>query len=442
MPRQRLPTTPPDRSVLNPCSRPSDSTSLASTRPCSTTSGSDFSSRPCERKSNDDVSGPCHRCRRIHRLAPRRPAGRTAATPHPRRVPARAVRCSPERYVGLVVVGVRARQVAAPTGPWSPDVLHTLLRDASPSADERWRRWCADLLLADRLGPAELSEWWKVITEFDEVLGGYAEQPLDVPEGSVVVAGSGKEQFKTFNVSTAAAVLAAASGTSVVKGISRSVSAVSGAADILDVLDIRAVDRPEAIPEMLARFGIAFVSYPLFCPRYAARYDGVFGALNPASFFMPIATICVHARGYVLGLAHRDVTLAAAALLRIRPDLTTGVVASTELSPGEMIDEDGDVGTRRLARLADGLITCGIRQGQDPAQSWRHAVAHRPTHRGNAALVVSALKPGDDTPVTALVELNAALVVAASGTDIDEAVDLVRHARQAGHAIRLLSTLT
>lgn len=337
---------------------------------------------------------------------------------------------------------MKARQVTAPTGPWSPDFLHTLLRDTSPSADERWRRWCADLLVKDRLGPAELSEWWAVITDFDRVLGGYAAQPLDVPEGSVVVAGSGKEQFKTFNVSTAAAILAAASGTAVVKGISRSVSAVSGAADILDVLDIRAVDRLDAIPEMLARFGIAFVSYPLFCPRYAARYDGVFGALNPASFFMPIATICVRASGYVLGLAHRDVTLAAAALRRIRPDLTTGVVASTELSPGEMIDEHSDIGTRRLARLDNGFITCGIQQGQEPAQSWRQAVAHRPTHHGNAALVASALTPGDDTPATALVELNAALVVAASGMDIDEAVNLVRHARRSGHAMRLLSTLS
>ncbi|WP_155255708.1 hypothetical protein [Salinispora fenicalii] len=56
--------------------------------------------------------------------------------------------------------------------------------------------------------------------------------------------------------------------------------------------------------------------------------------------------------------------------------------------------------------------------------------------------MASALTPGDDTPTTALVELNAALVVAASGMDIDEAVNLVRHARRSGHAMRLLSTLS
>ncbi|MFY1700710.1 hypothetical protein ACN28G_03000 [Micromonospora sp. WMMA1923] len=281
-----------------------------------------------------------------------------------------------------------------------------------------------------------------MVTEFDEVLGDYTEQPLDVRPGSVVVAGSGKENFKTFNVSTAAGILAAAAGTPVVKGISRSVSAVSGAADVLDVLGIRAVERTEAIPEMLDRFGIAFVSYHLFCPRYAARYDGVFDALNPASFFMPVATICVRASGYVLGLAHRRVALSAEALRMIRPDLTTGVVASSELSPGEMIDESCAAGTRRLARVADGIVTYGINRGVEPARSWRQAVAHRPTHRGNAALVASALKPGDDTPVTAMVELNAALVVGAGGTDIDEAVDRVRHARRSGHAMRLLNSLT
>ncbi|WFF08882.1 hypothetical protein O7622_10155 [Micromonospora sp. WMMD1076] len=281
-----------------------------------------------------------------------------------------------------------------------------------------------------------------MITEFDEVLEGYVEQPLEVPDGSVVVAGSGKEQFKTFNVSTAAAILAAAAGTPVVKGVSRSVSAISGAADILDVLAIGAVGRPEAISDILDRQGIAFVPYPAFCPRYAARYDDVFDALNPASFFMPVATICVRARGYVLGLAHRDVTLAAATLRRIRPELTTGVVAATELSVGEMIDEHGDVGTRRLARVANGFITCGIHKGDDPTRSWRQAVAHRPTHRGNAALVASALSPGEDTPATALVELNAALVVGASGTDIDVALASVRHSRRSGRALRLLNTLT
>ncbi|WP_189169556.1 hypothetical protein [Pilimelia anulata] len=300
------------------------------------------------------------------------------------------------------------------------------------------------MLRTDRLGPRTLHDWWRVITEFDPVLATCAARLIHVPDSTVVVAGSGKEQFKTFNVSTAAAILAAAAGAPVVKGISRSVSAVSGATDILESLGIRPVPDPATIPQALDRYGIAFVPYPQFCPSYAARYDGVFDVLNPASFFMPVATMCVRARGYVLGLAHNDVTLAAAALRRIRPDLDTGLVVSTELSPGETIDEYGDVGVLRLARQVAGVITSDLRRGAPPTASWRRAVAHRSTHGANATLVAHALAAGPDTPTTRLVEANAALVVEASGAYWGpfEAAGRVRDARRSGRAMRLLTTLT
>lgn len=108
-----------------------------------------------------------------------------------------------------------------------------------------------------------------------------------MPDGTVIVAGSGKESFKTFNVSTAASILAAAAGAKVVKGVSRSVSAVSGAADVLDALGVVATGRPEHVAELTEQVGIAFVSYAAFCPSYAGRYDGVFRDLSPFSFFMP-----------------------------------------------------------------------------------------------------------------------------------------------------------
>ncbi|WP_433827731.1 hypothetical protein ACQP2E_37855 [Actinoplanes sp. CA-015351] len=326
---------------------------------------------------------------------------------------------------------------------WSAAALQALLRDPSPLADDRWRRWCAELLRTDRLGPQELLEWWRAAAEFDPILAEYGGRLIPVPERTVVVAGSGKEQFKTFNISTAAAILAAATGVSVVKGVSRSVSAVSGASDILDVLGIKPVLNPEAIPQSLERHGIAFVSYPQFCPRYAARYDGVFATLNPASFFMPIAALGVEACGYLFGLAHSDVTLAAATLRQIRPDLTSGVVVSTELTVGETVDEYADVGVARLARLTDGVITGGLRRGAKSTSSWRRAVAHRPTHGGNAALVVEALTAHADTPATRLVEMNAALVLSVSnvGQGLNDATNQVRCARRAGRAESLLASL-
>ncbi|WP_322769436.1 hypothetical protein [Frankia sp. Cr1] len=343
---------------------------------------------------------------------------------------------------------IKSADVIAPSPDVAPghprELLRSFLRDRSAASDERWRRWCADLVKGGRLRPTDLSDWWTAINEFDPVLAQYAAEPVTVPDTTVVVAGSGKEQFKTFNVSTAAAILAAAAGTPVVKGISRSVSAVSGAADILDILGVTPVARPAAIQQALQRRNIAFVAYPVFCPHYAARYDGVFDSISPASFFMPVATVCVRASGFVLGLAHADVALAALALRMIRPDIATGVVVSTDLSHGETVDEYSDVGTVRLARVAAGALDSTTHTNPEPARHWRRAVAHQPTHRGNAALVADALTATGDTPCTRLVELNASLIVGttATGCRPDEGIARVHHARRSGRAMRLLTELS
>ncbi|WP_405103080.1 hypothetical protein [Micromonospora sp. NBC_01412] len=324
---------------------------------------------------------------------------------------------------------------------FSQNTLRDFLHDRSPTSDERWRRWCTGLIHDGHLSVSDLLGWWTEVVEFDPALRRHIARPVAVPDGTVVVAGSGKEQFKTFNVSTAASILAAAAGTFVVKGISRSVSAISGAADILDVLRIRPAVDLASIPDALQQHNIAFVPYPLFCPHYAARYDGVFDAINPASFFMPVATLCVRASRFLFGLAHTDVELSARALRGIRPDIAAGTVVSTNLSDGETVDEYCGVGTAHLAHATPELVNATTRASRAPTVGWRSAVAHRSTHAGNAALATEALAPGGDSPITRLVELNAALIVD-SGAPAEDSIHRVEHARRSGEAIRLLEALS
>ena len=70
----------------------------------------------------------------------------------------------------------------------------------------------------DRLSVALLTSLWEEVIDFDPILAGHIVSPTAVPDRTVIVAGSGKETFKTFNVSTAASLLAASAGTTVVKG--------------------------------------------------------------------------------------------------------------------------------------------------------------------------------------------------------------------------------
>lgn len=317
--------------------------------------------------------------------------------------------------------------------------LRAALRARGAEADGRWRAWAAQLM-RQPLTPELLTQIWSEILDFDDQLARYIADPVATPQGTVLVAGSGKEDFKTFNVSTASAILAAAAGVPVLKGVSRSVSAVSGAADVLECLGIASITAPNAIPQALEDHGVAFVSYDAFCPRYATRYDGVFACLSPLSFFMPIAVLAARACGYAYGLAHREVDLAVLALHAIRPELERGVVVATELRRGEFIDEHAAYGQRHTARLHDTQVRLSHSDSPPPDPSWRTAVSHGASHCANAAALRASLAPEGDTPLTQMVELNAALIASAASGHQD-APRAVHEARISGRAEQLLTTL-
>jgi anthranilate phosphoribosyltransferase len=322
--------------------------------------------------------------------------------------------------------------------------LRTLLRGDGRTVDERWRAWARELINMYELSPHLISGLWQEVLDFDRMLASYVAEPVPLDFPAVIVAGSGKETFKTFNVSTAASILAAASGAYVVKGVSRSVSAVSGSADVLDVLGLPISDMPGTVPQTLERDRIAFISYSAFCPTYAGRYDGVFPFLSPFSFFMPVAVLGVSASSFVYGIAHTNVSLAAEAIRMVRPDFQRGIVVATELSQQEMMDEQASYGISYTAVL-DGTHPRVFRGAHPPApESWRAAVAHRSSHQDNAALLTSSLAPDGCAACAELVDRNAALILASSQWGkIDEvsALARVRNVRLAGGAVRLLTEL-
>ena len=72
--------------------------------------------------------------------------------------------------------------------------------------------------------------------------------------------------LSTFNISTATAILAAAAGIPVAKHGSRSISSLSGSADVLEALGVNINLTPQAAAKMIEDIGIAFLYAPLFHP--------------------------------------------------------------------------------------------------------------------------------------------------------------------------------
>lgn len=72
--------------------------------------------------------------------------------------------------------------------------------------------------------------------------------------------------LSTFNISTATAIIAAAAGIPVAKHGSRSISSLSGSADVLEALGVNINLTPHEAEKLIEDIGIAFLYAPLFHP--------------------------------------------------------------------------------------------------------------------------------------------------------------------------------
>ncbi|HEY8486537.1 MAG TPA: anthranilate phosphoribosyltransferase, partial [Limnochordales bacterium] len=150
--------------------------------------------------------------------------------------------------------------------------------------------------------------------------------------------GPGGDRSFTINISTAAAIIAAAAGIPVAKHGNRSVSSRSGSADVLEALGVPLALTPEQAARCLERAGIAFLFAPAFHP--AMRHaQGPRRELEIRTIFNLLGPLANPAGAPVqlLGVYHPSaVDLVAEALLRLgtqRALVVCGREGLDELSP-------------------------------------------------------------------------------------------------------------
>jgi anthranilate phosphoribosyltransferase len=136
------------------------------------------------------------------------------------------------------------------------DAMGVVMRgDATPAQIAAW-------LVALRLKGETPDE----ITGFARAMRAAMVKLDNVPDGAVDTCGTGGDGLSTFNISTAAALIVAASGVPVAKHGNRAVSSQSGSADVLGVLGFDIDPGIETVTRALQETGFAFMFAPRFHP--------------------------------------------------------------------------------------------------------------------------------------------------------------------------------
>jgi anthranilate phosphoribosyltransferase len=195
-----------------------------------------------------------------------------------------------------------------------PEILTTLLdrRDLSVSEST----WAMRQVMTGSATPSQLSGFLIALRAkgetVDEIVGFRdaileAALPLPVDPAVLDIVGTGGDRFGTVNVSSMAAVVAAASGIPVVKHGNKAASSSSGSSDVLNALGVDLTLSPEAVAETLTRAGITFAFASAFHPgfRHAGPTRAELGVPTVFNFLGPLCNPA-RAEANAVGVAHLD----------------------------------------------------------------------------------------------------------------------------------------
>jgi anthranilate phosphoribosyltransferase len=126
----------------------------------------------------------------------------------------------------------------------------------------------------------------------------------DVQGPLIDTCGTGGDSYRSFNISTAAAVVASAAGANVAKHGNRSVSGVCGSADFLEYVGLDLNAPPARVKSCIENTGIGFLFAPLFHPamKHVANARKTIGIRTVFNMVGPLSNPCTNISGQVIGV--------------------------------------------------------------------------------------------------------------------------------------------
>jgi len=261
------------------------------------------------------------------------------------------------------------------------------------------------------------------------------------PGLAVDTCGTGGDGAETINISTAAALLAAAAGAPVAKHGNRSVSSRCGSADVLEAAGVRLDQRPEDMAVLHDEVGIAFLFAPRLHPAMAAVMP-VRRTLGVRTVFNLLGPLTNPARveRQVVGVwGHGVQTLMASALAEL------GARRALVVHSDDGLDEISVSAPTTVIEVRDGEIVGEWRV--DPGDFGIVAGDPESLRGGDAAENLQRMRAvlgGEERSAAAeAVALNAgaALMVGGLASDLRQGLDHSREVLRSGAALDILEEL-
>lgn len=278
------------------------------------------------------------------------------------------------------------------------------------------------------------------ITGGARVMRAKAEQIKTDLEYYIDTCGTGGDGTNTFNISTAAAIVACAGGVHVAKHGNRSVSSKSGSADVLEAMGVNISLTPEQVKKCLQSVGICFMFAPTFHksmkhaagPRRELGIRTIFNVLGPL-------TNPAGAKGQLLGVFDGRLTEPLANVL-----LNLGVEKAMVIHGMDGMDEITITTSTKVSEVLNGkVINYEITPEEYDIKRADKADLLGGDALENANIILSVLS-GEPGPKRDIVVMNsaAALYVGKIVRSIKEGIKMSENIIDMGLALKKLGELT
>ena len=264
---------------------------------------------------------------------------------------------------------------------------------------------------------------------------------VEVPDHAHLLdtCGTGGDSAHTFNISTAAALVAAAAGAKVAKHGGRSVSSKSGSADVLEALGVNIALTPEQVARSITEVGLGFMFAPSHhaAMKHAAPVRRELGVRTIFNILGPL-TNPAGARNQIMGVFHPDLVGIQARVLQRLGSRHVMVVYGLE-----GLDEISISGETMVGELKDGEVreyTVHPRQFGMPVSALREIQVSDQTQSRDMLLAALA---NERNPARDIVAANAGAAIYVSGlaVSLEAGVERARAVLASGAARRKLDEL-